>query len=483
MTGMPNLIPALPELVLACSAMALLMLGVFRGDGSTRSVSWIAVLALVVAGIVLSSVQQGRMTTFGGQFIVDDFAHFMKWLVIIGSSLAIIMSLSYNEQEGIARFEYPVLILFATLGMFMMVSANDLISLYIGLELQSLSLYVVAAFRRESLRSSEAGLKYFVLGALSSGMLLYGASLVYGFTGTTSFDSLATVFKSLGGEGPSVGLVVGLVFLISGLAFKVSAVPFHMWTPDVYEGAPTPVTAFFAVAPKIAAIALFVRVLIGPFGVLVADWQQVIILLSIASMALGAFAAIWQNNIKRLLAYSSIGHVGYALIGLATSTEAGVRGILVYMAIYLAMNVGTFCCVLAMRRTGRMVEEIDDLAGLARNQPILAMALALLMFSMAGIPPLAGFFGKYFIFLAAIEAELYTLAIIGVLTSVVGAYYYLRIIKVMYFDEPAEAFDRPMAGELRVVLVISTLFVTFFILQPDLIVNSAGTAARVLFTG
>lgn len=483
MTGMPNLIPALPELVLACSAMALLMLGVFRGDGSTRSVSWIAVLALVVAGIVLTSVQQGRMTTFGGQFIVDDFAHFMKWLVIIGSSLAIIMSLSYNEQEGIARFEYPVLILFATLGMFMMVSANDLISLYIGLELQSLSLYVVAAFRRESLRSSEAGLKYFVLGALSSGMLLYGASLVYGFTGTTSFDSLATVFKSLGGEGPSVGLVVGLVFLISGLAFKVSAVPFHMWTPDVYEGAPTPVTAFFAVAPKIAAIALFVRVLIGPFGVLVADWQQVIILLSIASMALGAFAAIWQNNIKRLLAYSSIGHVGYALIGLATSTEAGVRGILVYMAIYLAMNVGTFCCVLAMRRTGRMVEEIDDLAGLARNQPILAMALALLMFSMAGIPPLAGFFGKYFIFLAAIEAELYTLAIIGVLTSVVGAYYYLRIIKVMYFDEPAEAFDRPMAGELRVVLVISTLFVTFFILQPDLIVNSAGTAARVLFTG
>jgi len=382
-TGMPNLIPALPEIVLACSSMALLMLGVFRGDSSTRTVSWISVLVLIVAGIVLSSVQHGRMTTFGGQFVIDDFGHFMKWLIIIGSALSILMSLSYNEQEGIARFEYPVLILFATLGMFMMVSANDLISLYIGLELQSLALYVVASFRRESLRSSEAGLKYFILGALSSGMLLYGASLVYGFTATTSFDTLATIFKGLGGDGPSVGLVVGLVFIIAGLAFKVSAVPFHMWTPDVYEGAPTPVTAFFAVAPKIAAIALFVRVLIGPFGVLAADWQQVIILLSIASMVLGALAAMWQDNIKRLLAYSSIGHVGYALIGLATATEIGIRGILVYMAIYLAMNVGTFCCVLSMRRTGRMAEGIADLSGLARTQPVMAFALALLMFSMA----------------------------------------------------------------------------------------------------
>ena len=371
MLSMTQLMPALPEIVLACTCMALLMLGVFRGDSSTRSVSWIAVLALVVVGVVLTSVQSGRMVAFGGQFIVDDFAHFMKWLVIIGSSLAIIMSINFNEQESIARFEYPVLILFATLGMFMMVSANDLISLYVGLELQSLALYVVAAFRRDSLKSSEAGLKYFVLGALSSGMLLYGCSLIYGFAGTTSFDGLATLFKGLGGTGPSVGLVVGLVFLIAGLAFKVSAVPFHMWTPDVYEGAPTPVTAFFAVAPKIAAIALFIRVLTGPFGVLIADWQQVIVLISIASMVLGALAAIWQDNIKRLLAYSSIGHMGYALIGLAAGTEAGVRGILVYMTIYLAMNVGTFCCVLAMRRNGRMVEGISDLAGLARNQPML----------------------------------------------------------------------------------------------------------------
>ena len=483
MSTMPDLLPAMPEIVLACASMALLMLGVIRGNAGTRSVSWIAILSLIVTGVVLTAVQDGRMTTFGGQFVVDDFAHFMKWLVLIGSALAIAMSISFNEQEGIARFEYPVLILFATLGMFMMVSANDLISLYIGLELQSLSLYVVAAFRRDSLRSSEAGLKYFVLGALSSGILLYGASLVYGFAGTTSFDALATSFKGLGGVGPSVGLIVGLVFVIAGLAFKVSAVPFHMWTPDVYEGAPTPVTAFFAVAPKIAAIALFIRVLIGPFGVLMAEWQQVIILISVASMILGALAAIWQENIKRLLAYSSIGHVGYALVGLATGTEAGVTGILVYMAIYLAMNIGTFCCVLAMRRTGRMVEGIEDLSGLARTQPLLAMALALLMFSMAGIPPLAGFFGKFYIFLAAIDAELYTLAIIGVLTSVVGAYYYLRIIKVMYFDEPADAFDRTMSREIRIILGASTLFVTLFVLRPGLIVDGAGAAARVLFAG
>ncbi|MFT5438989.1 MAG: NADH-quinone oxidoreductase subunit N, partial [Alphaproteobacteria bacterium] len=417
------------------------------------------------------------------QFVVDDFAHFMKWLVLIGSALAIVMAIRFNEQAGIAKFEYPVLIVFASIGMLMMVSANDLISLYIGLELQSLSLYVVASFRRDSRRSSEAGLKYFVLGALSSGMLLYGASLIYGFAGTTSFDGLATLFKGLGGEGPSVGLVVGLVFVISGLAFKVSAVPFHMWVPDVYQGAPTPVTAFFAVAPKIAAIALFVRVLMGPFGVMIGDWQQVVIVLSVASMALGAFAAIRQTNIKRLMAYSSIGHVGYALIGLAAGTEAGVRGVLVYMAIYLVMNVGTFCCILAMRRTGRMVEGIDDLAGLARTHPLVAMAMAAMMFSMAGIPPLAGFFGKFYIFVAAIDAGLITLAVIGVLTSVVGAFYYLRIIKIMYFEEPVDAFDGKLPGEVRTILVAATLFVMFFFLRPGLIIDGAAVAAQTLIGG
>jgi len=481
MTSLPDLMPAMPEIFMACAGMLLLMYGVFRGDGAVRSVSWLAVLALLVAGVMVST-GHGRGVTFGGQFIADDFARFMKWLVVLGSGLAIVMSISYNQREEMARFEYPVLILFSTLGMFMMVSANDLISLYIGLELQSLALYVVAAFRRDSLRSSEAGLKYFVLGALSSGMLLYGASMIYGFAGTTSFDGLATVFRS-GADAPAVGLIVGLVFLITGLAFKVSAVPFHMWTPDVYEGAPTPVTAFFAVAPKIAAIALFVRVLVGPFGVLIAEWQQVIVLISLASMIFGAIAAIWQTNIKRLLAYSSIGHVGYALIGLAAGSEAGVRGILIYLAIYLAMNVGTFCCVLAMRRGGGMVENISDLAGLSRNQPLVAFALALLMFSMAGIPPLAGFFGKLYIFLAAVDAGLITLAILGVLSSVIGAFYYLRIIKIMYFDEPVEAFDRPMAGEIRLILSVSTIFVLLFFLMPGPIVDSATAAAKVLFAG
>ena len=483
MSSLPNLAPALPELVIACMSMVLLMLGVTRGEGSTRSLSWLAVLTLLVAGVLLSSFGDARVLTFGGQFVIDAFARFMKWLVLIGAALTIIMSLAFNEREGIARFEYPVLILFATLGMFMMVSANDLISLYVGVELQSLSLYVIAAFRRDNLRSSEAGLKYFVLGALSSGMLLYGASLIYGFAGSTDFAILAGLFAASHGAAPGVGLVIGLVFVIAGLAFKVSAVPFHMWTPDVYEGAPTPVTAFFSVAPKIAAVALFVRVLIGPFGALLDQWQQIIILVSVASMVLGALAAIWQSNIKRLMAYSSIGHVGYALVGLAAGTEAGVRGVLIYMAIYLAMNVGTFCCILCMRQRGRMVEGIEDLAGLARTQPLVALALALLMFSMAGIPPLAGFFGKLYVFLAAVDAGLYTLAVIGVLTSVIGAFYYLRIVKLMYFDEPSESFDRPIGREIGIILAGTTVFVMLFFIHPGPVLDSAQAAAAVLFGG
>jgi NADH-quinone oxidoreductase subunit N len=312
-------------------------------------------------------------------------------------------------------------------------------------------------------------------------MLLYGASLIYGFAGSTGFDALAALFKR--GGVPPVGVVIGLVFVIAGLAFKISAVPFHMWTPDVYEGAPTPITAFFSVAPKIAAMALFIRVLFGPFAALSGQWQQVVILISVASMALGALAAIWQSNIKRMLAYSSIGHVGYALIGLAAGTEAGVRGVLIYMAIYLAMSLGAFCVVLAMRRDGRMVEDIGDLAGLARGRPMLAFAMTLLMFSMAGIPPLAGFFGKLYIFLAAVDAKLYSLAVIGVLTSVVGAYYYLRIIKLMYFDAATGSFDRPLAREVGTILAAAALFVGLFIVYPAPLVNSAGAAASVLFGG
>ncbi len=475
-----DIYPVLPELCLALMAMALLMYGVFRGDKSTGSCSWLAVLALVVTGVIMSLLPESAESAFRGQFIVDQFARFMKWLVLLGSALAVIMSMNYNAREEIERFEFPVLILFASLGMLLMVSANDLISLYVGLELQSLALYVIAAFRRDSTKSSEAGLKYFVLGALSSGMLLYGASMIYGFAGTTRFEALASLFTGPSAD-PGVGVIVGLVFLLAGLAFKVSAVPFHMWTPDVYEGAPTPVTAFFAVAPKIAAIALLVRTMTGPFGELFAQWQQIIVFISIASMLLGALAAIWQTNIKRLLAYSSIGHVGYALVGLAAGSEEGIRGIGVYMAIYLAMNVGTFCCVLSMRRQGVLAEGVDDLAGLARNHPMMAAAMAVFMFSMAGIPPLAGFFGKLYVFMAAVNEGLYILAIIGVLTSVIGAFYYLRIIKIMYFDEPADAFDRSAGREIGVIMTIAGLFTLLFFIFPSPIVDGAGQAAAVLF--
>ena len=477
---LPELTLILPELVLVCGGMALLMVGAFAGDRSYHSVSWVSVLVILGAGVAASATTELRTTLFGDQFVVDAFGHFMKWLVFIGSALAIVMSFGYNRREQIGRPEYPILIVFATLGMSMMISANDLISLYVGLELQSLALYVIAAFRRDSTRSSEAGLKYFVLGALSSGMLLYGCSMVYGFAGSTGFETLAALF-SRAEAAPEIGVIVGLVFVIAGLAFKISAVPFHMWTPDVYQGAPTPVTAFFAIAPKIAAMALFVRVLVGPFFDLFQQWQQIVVFIAILSMILGAFAAIWQTNIKRLLAYSSIGHVGFALVGLAAGSTDGVRGIAIYMAVYLVMTAGTFCCVLAMRQNGRMVEDLTDLAGLSRNAPLMALALAIFMFSMAGIPPLAGFFSKLYVFLAAVDAGLYTLAVIGVLTSVVAAFYYLRIVKIMYFDEPAEAFDKPMGRSLAAIVAVSSVLVVAFIAFQTPIVRAAEVAAAVLF--
>ena len=480
MTAMPVLTPALAEIWLAVIGMALLMLGVFRGDGATRLVSGLTVGALAIAFLTIVVPVSTPETALDGLFIVDSFAVFMKGLVLVGAALTLILSLGFIRREGMERIEYPVLLLFATLGMMLMVSANDLISLYMGLELQSLALYVVAAFQRDSLRSTEAGLKYFVLGALASGMLLYGCSLVYGFTGTTRFEALAAHFAGANGE-VSLGVVVGLVFIAAGLAFKVSAVPFHMWTPDVYEGAPTPVTAFFSVAPKIAAMALLLRVMMQPFGDLVAQWQQIIVFISVASMLLGAFAALVQNNIKRLLAYSSIGHVGYALLGLAAGTEDGIRGILIYMTIYLAMNVGCWGCVLCMRRQGRMVEGIDDLAGLSRSNPMLALAMGIFMFSMAGIPPLAGFFAKLYVFLAVIEAQMYALAVIGVLSSVVAAYYYLRVVKVMYFDEAADPFDSPVGGEITLVVAGSGLFVLLFFVYPAPLLVGARTAASALF--
>jgi len=477
-----NLQLALPELWLAVVGMALLMLGVFRGDSATRMISTLAVLAFVVAGGLVVGVTPARpAVAFAELFVNDRFGAFMKLLVLTGAALSLILSLDYNEREKMARFEYPVLFVFATLGMLMMVSANDLISLYLGLELQSLALYVAAAFQRDALRSSEAGLKYFVLGALSSGLYLYGASFIYGFAGTTRFAALAAMFA--GGTAPSTGVVIGIAFVVASLAFKVSAVPFHMWTPDVYEGAPTPVTAFFAAAPKIAAMALFVRVLIGPFGHLVAQWQQIIVAISIASMVFGAYAAINQRNIKRLMAYSSIANVGYALVGLAAGTEAGVRGVMIYMAIYLVMVLGAFGCILCMREKGRFVESIGDLAGLARTQPLLAAVFAVFLFSLAGIPPLAGFFGKLYVFLAAIEARLYTLAVVGVLASVVGAYYYVRIVKVMYFDDPAVTFERPIGGSMSAVLTFCGLFTLLFFVYPAPLLTGAKLAAAALFPG
>jgi NADH-quinone oxidoreductase subunit N len=389
------------------------------------------------------------------------------------------MSSDYMKNEGIARFEFPILVLFATVGMMMMVSANNLLALYLGLELQSLSLYVIAAFHRDSLRSSEAGLKYFVLGALSSGMLLYGMSIIYGYTGTLGFDGLAAAL----GEGASAGVVIGLVFMIAGMAFKVSAVPFHMWTPDVYEGAPTPVTAFFSVAPKIAGFALFLRVMLDPFGALVSEWQTIIVVIAIGSMAVGSLAAIAQRNIKRLMAYSSIGHVGFALIGLAAGNQAGVRGVLIYLAIYLVMNIGAFAVILSMRRHGDMLESIDDLAGLSKNNPKMAAVMATFMLSLAGIPWFAGFFGKLFVFMSAIEVGLYTLAILGVLASVISAFYYLRIIKIMYFDEAAEPFDRPAGKSLSVIMWGAAILVTLGLVYPAPLLNSATAAAASLLAG
>jgi len=476
MSGLsPSVAAALPEITLALGAMVLLMLGAFNGERSAPAIGTAAFLLLVVAGVFVYLLPAGKTVAFNGSFVVDDFAKALKLLSLVGSAGTLLLARDYLRHEGIDKFEFPILILLSTTGMMMLISASDLIALYLGLELMSLALYVVAASDRDSVKSTEAGLKYFVLGALSSGMLLYGASLIYGFTGTVSFAGIA---KAAGQGG--IGLTFGLVFLFAGFCFKVSAVPFHMWTPDVYEGAPTPVTAFFASAPKVAAIAIFVRAPITAFPEITPQWQQIVVFVSIASMALGSFAAIGQRNIKRLMAYSSIGHMGFALVGLAAGTQEGVQGVIIYMAIYVAMTLGTFAAILSMRVKGVLVENISDLAGLARTSPAMALFLGIMMFSLAGIPPLAGFFAKYFVFLAAIKAGLYTLAVLGVLSSVVGAYYYLTIVKVMYFDEPAAPFE-PMPGLLKLVLGVSGVIVFLLGIAPGPLIAAAGAAAKSLF--
>jgi len=428
-----------PEIILAVGAMALLMLGAFGGgERQTHRLVWASAALMAGLGAWIATGGAPEGAAFGGDFVVDGFSRFAKVLILLSSALVLLLGEGYLARRGVLRFEFPILILLATLGMLMMVSAGGLISLYMGLELQSLALYVIAAFNRESPRSTEAGLKYFVLGALSSGLLLYGASLIYGYTGSTRFEVIASVIEA---EGVSLGLTFGLVFLCAAMAFKISAAPFHMWTPDVYEGSPTPVTFFFATAPKVAAGALFARVLFDGFGHAVAEWQQVLVFISIASMFLGAIAAIGQSNLKRLMAYSSIGHMGFALVGLAAGTEAGAQSLLLYLVIYVVMNLGVFAFILSMERDGRPVVAIADLAGLARTRPGHALAVAVLMFSLAGLPPMVGFFAKFFVFKAAVDAGLAPLALAGAVASVIGAYYYMNIVRVMYLTEPGQPLE------------------------------------------
>ncbi len=439
-----------PELVLAVAAMASLMWGAFSrpgadGRGPDATILWAAVVLMVAVGVWIGLSPGVTVYAFDASFVNDGFARFAKVLILFGAAATLALSHAYLVKNALMKFEFPVLILLASVGMMIMVSASDLIVLYMGLELQSLAAYVIASFRRDSLRSTEAGLKYFVLGALSSGLLLYGASLVYGTAGTTTFAGIALVAA----EGPmSLGLIFGLVFLAAGMAFKLSAAPFHMWTPDVYEGSPTPVTAFFSTAPKVAAAGMITRVFFDAFGAAVADWQQILVFLSLASMFLGSIAAIGQRNIKRLMAYSSIGHMGYALMGLAAGTPEGAQALLIYMAIYVTMNVGVFAFILNMETDGKHVTDIAALGLYSRVEPARAAALAVLMLSLAGIPPLVGFFAKFYVLKAAVDAGLVWLAVAGVIASVIGAFYYLRIVYLMYF---AEALDEPLDGRMPVL--------------------------------
>ena len=470
---------SLPEIILSLGGLVLLLVGAFQGDRSLKLLSWLCVaLYAVAAAVVLGDGASG--VAYEGMYIADGFSAFLKVLIYIAAAAATLLALPYMARSPSARFEYPLLLLFAVVGMGMMVSAGDMLSLYVGLELQSLAAYVLAAFHRGDTRSSEAGLKYFVLGALASGILLYGISLVYGFTGSTGFAQIAAALA--GGERP-LGVLFGLTFVLAGLAFKVSAVPFHMWTPDVYEGAPTPVATFFATAPKVAAIGLLVRVSVDAFGGVSGDWRQIVIFSALASIVLGAVGAIGQSNIKRLLAYSSINNIGFALIGLAAATPEGVAAVLFYMVVYVAMTLGSFICVLQMRDLdGQPVESIASLSGLSRSRPGLAAALAVFMFSLAGIPPLFGFWPKFLVFNAAVAAGLLPLAVIGITASVIGAFYYLKIIKTMYFDEPAPLFGPADSRVNMGMVTAAALFVSpLGYLAIPVLTAATANAARALF--
>ena len=474
-----NLIPLLPEIFLSLVAMGLLIVGAFHGNMSTRVICWNSSAALLIASVILLSISWSYDTVLNGLFVMDEFAGFLKLLIIIGLIASLALSVRYIQQEGMERFEYPVLVLLAGIGMMLMVSANNFLSLYMALELQSLSLYVLAAFQRNAVRSSEAGIKYFILGALSSGMLLFGISLIYGFTGSVDFEVIGQTLSS--SDSLAFGIIFGLVFILAGMAFKISAVPFHMWTPDVYQGAPSSVTALFAIVPKIAAMGLLIRLLFEPFMALSEQWVQIIYFIALLSMFVGAFAGIAQEDVKRLLAYSSIGNMGYALIGLVAGTADGAGAVVLYLMIYMIMTAGVFAVVLCMRRQGLSVKKITDLSGLSQHSPGLAYSMAILMFSLSGIPPAAGFFGKLVVFNAAVAQGYYILAVIGILTSVVAAYYYLRIIKVMFFDEPVDKFDGEIPFARQVVLFISVIFVVFFAVKPSIFIDSSLSAATALF--
>jgi len=462
---MQSIIYILPELFLSLAIMTFLMIGVFVKK-SFKLINLLTILSLIFAIALILNQPNEIIKIFNESYIIDRLSIFMKVLTLLFCLFVLLSSRDYVKSNGIDKIEYPIIILSSTLGMILMISSYDLIVFYLGLELQSLSLYILASFKRENEKSTEAGLKYFVLSALASGLLLYGCSLIYGFTGSTNFEIISANLNKA-----NTGAVFGIVFIIVGLAFKISAVPFHMWTPDVYEGSPTSVTSFFALVPKIAAITVFIRFMYVPFINVINQWQTIIIFLSIASMILGALTAIGQNNIKRLMAYSTIGHMGYALAGLATGTNQGIQSTIIYLTIYLVMNLGAFGCIFMMKRENVFYENIDDLSGLSKNHPILAISFLIILFSLAGIPPLAGFFAKFYIFMAVIEAKMYAFAIIGLVTTVISTFYYLRIIKVIYFDKPKKPFDESYDWGLKSSLILSSILILIYFIYPSMLTN------------
>ncbi len=453
----------IPEIFLSLSTFTLLMVGVFLKK-SFEIVYRLSILVIFSLLLILLTGDKENAKVFNESFLIDEFSLYSKVLILISAFFILLISKRYIADIKNDKFEYPIIILLSILGMFIMVSSNDLILFYLGLELQSLSLYILASIDRDNIKSSEAGIKYFVLSALSSGLLLYGCSLIYGFSGSTNFEQIAIVSKDF-----NAGTIFGMVFVLVGLAFKISAVPFHMWTPDVYQGSPTSVTSFFSVVPKIAGISIFIKFMYSPFQGLITEWQYILVFMSIASMILGAVAAMSQSNIKRLMAYSSIGHIGYAIAGIAAGSENGFKSTLVYISIYVVMNIGAFSCILLMKRSGKYIEDIDELSGVSKNHPLLSLGLMIILFSLAGIPPLAGFFAKFYVFMAVIESQMYTLAIIGLVTTVVSAFYYIRIIKIMYFDEPKKPFEKFTDYRIHGSILLSCILLLTFFIYPSIL--------------